>query len=312
MSLFILIKKRQYIKLLEKYSKEKNYAKLNEMYLIYKRFCYENGLSDEIKYENLIGKQYILDVELEKSYSDDEEIVDAANKLIEVINSNKNGLIAGISISECETILKWVVDNAYDSISDSANIFSNSSSYFSQALMAFPFINVGVKCTINNVKYFNNNFKDHPFMTVIIPVENDGKVSNKQYLLDLTYKQFFTSENCNDGVFYDAKKRRADAGYYVFKTNEGVNFATKLLKNGYIELTSENAKIYGSSFECEQIDLDNYYLIDEISKKSGEEYINIINNKQESIAYSEDNSEFVGINLKFPTIKKVKKIEAKK
>ena len=76
-------------------------------------------------------------------------------------------------------------------------------------------------------KVITNNIKGHTFMIVNLNTEN-GTLS---YLIDPTYRQFFTKDTCNESNY--------------------------TLINGYAILTNDIARIYGDSFYNTKVGEDN-------------------------------------------------------
>ena len=311
MFLFKRKKQKEYLEQLRKAASSKDFEGLEELYYGYKLFCRTNGLANNLLYNELIGRTYILDVSLERSYGELEGLPGAVNHLNSVISNES--LVDGISLEEAEILLGWVVKNAVDAIVDDAGSLSKnnmaSSCYFAQAVTAFPFITAGLPCTINNTKYFvglkelmfsyiSSSAINHPFITASLPVKIGDTIIMKRYLIDITYKQFFTADNCNKGVYSDDKT--PDPGYFVCQTKEGIEFATELLRKGYIELTAKNANIYGSAFSSASQEPNESMLA--ILWESKVDYTSIIDQNQEELAYSADNIDLMDATYCFPGI----------
>ena len=78
----------------------------------------------------------------------------------------------------------------------------------------------------------------------------DTSEGKKTYLIDPTYIQFFSKENCNEDKFVIINDKiciSPDPGYYIVRNNTE-DLVMPLLTSGYIELTDEVAKAYGDSF----------------------------------------------------------------
>lgn len=103
-------------------------------------------------------------------------------------------------------------------------------------------------------KVITNNIKGHTFMIVNLNTEN-GILS---YLIDPTYRQFFTKDTYNEsnyalinGIYVTTP----NPGYFIKeKDKEKVK---KLLINGYSILTNDIARIYGDSFYNTKVGEDN-------------------------------------------------------
>ena len=310
MNLFCVSKKNKYMKLIVKLfnSKDKNRDNLlNEAYIVYKKYCYEHNLLDDFNANFLLSERFIISSEPEIKYIDNNKVAIAIEHLREITFGCKPN--DGISPDEVTLILDWVVQNSRSIISENFQNICKSSLYglsdYTQALTLLPFENLNIPYTVNDTKHFNNGSESHSFGTVTFPVKLENTVKNKQYLIDITYRQFFTIVNSSYGKFYDTRKDIGpSAGFYVCITEEGKKFASELLKKGYIELTVNNARIYGSGFECEKLNINNYKDCYKIINSNGEKYINIINNKQDLLNYSRENVEFSSESIDFPKLVK--------
>ena len=161
-----------------------------------------------------------------------------------------------------------------------------------------PLENLGLEVTKNSATTCFNYPFNHVFGTVTFPYQDDGRVVDKTYLIDSTYRQFFSTIRCNEGRYYIEEentnlKVAPDPGYFV----TDINFAKTLMKDGYIELNSENAKKYGEPFYKAGISLKN---IKSLHNSSIDYYSNIIFNNED---YKVNKNELDGLNLVFPIIK---------
>ncbi len=134
------------------------------------------------------------------------------------------------------------------------------------------------------------------FGTVTFPYQDNERVIDKTYLIDSTYRQFFSTMRCNEGRYYTEEentnlKVAPDPGYFVTDKN----FAKSLMKDGYIELTKENAKKYGEAFYKASISLKE---LDKLNAKDNNDYYSLILLNNEN--YSVRKSELEGLNLEFP------------
>lgn len=123
---------------------------------------------------------------------------------------NNINVINGLSEEEAYELLKWTSNNTRDNMNKSIcddlnyvddNVYNDYSLTgfcgFSQFSSLYPLQKMGLKITINNVgngKLSNNR---HAFGSVFIPINSNGTIIEKQYIIDCTYRQFFTLEsNC--------------------------------------------------------------------------------------------------------------------
>lgn len=79
----------------------------------------------------------------------------------------------------------------------------------------------------------------HSLVLANIPTY-DGDIP---YIIDITYRQFCLLSRCNPNRVYHFDYPEIFPGYFIDQ-----NIAKDLLKNGYLELTSQNAKAYIESF----------------------------------------------------------------
>ena len=115
--------------------------------------------------------------------------------------------------------------------------------------------------------------------------END-EIKEEHFLIDATYRQFFTKEKCSKGMYYMDKT--PDPGYFV----KNKVFAKELIKNGFIKLNEEVAKEYGEPFYLSSLKLG------EKPNKKINYYDNIINSN-EDYKYNKDELEENDINKMF-------------
>lgn len=307
MILVDLIKKKQYISLIEKLIKEKaRDEEINEAYVAYRKYCYEHDILDELDYAEIMKNKLIIPVNPKLYFGNQEKLAEAANK---VRNAFKSEIDEGITEEEAHLMLDWVVENTHQATYDGAtdNTISSMESYssFMQSIVAIPFMNIGAPVIIGDTKNFNDGFSSHPFVIVKLPIKTEMGVLFKEYLIDPTYMQFFAYVNASAALFYDTRKEfkgkvGPSAGFYVCKTEEGIRFATELIKNGYIEFNKENARIYGSGFECEMLNINNYSNWEDIIGQPGEHYIDIINSNKGKLSYNPVNVEIDGVPVRFP------------
>ena len=199
--------------------------------------------------------------------------------LEEALNNYKNNNY--LTHKEVKLILDSVINFTWSMLERLAVNLDNSSlngyCELAQALSLLPLESINLKVTKNRAnKCFNYPF-NHNFGTVTFNEKIDGKIEEKTYLIDPTYRQFFTSIRCNEGRYYTeeentGKKTAPDPGYFV----KDKSFAKELISNGYIELTKINAYKYGSSFYLSGLLKDNKEKEIDINY-----YQNIIDSKDE-------------------------------
>ena len=206
------------------------------------------------------------------SYTDIElaNIANIEQKLKNVLakNAEAGKVVEGITKSEATELINWVVQR------DRAILNQGSIRYgetiktdslhglcgLSQGIVTTLFNNMGLQARVSNV---NPTITGeglggiHSFSTISIPIkdENDS-ASEVNWLIDATYKQFFLRDEFSVSGRFVKDRRFGDkvapcAGYWCINLPGGEEFAHELLKNGFVQLTSENAKIYGDSFLLE-------------------------------------------------------------
>ena len=159
----------------------------------------------------------------------------------------------GISLEDAKTILDWTVNNTRNNLGIMGiNLNNNSLNGFceiSQALSLMPLEKIGLKVTKNTAKDAFSYPFNHCFGTVTFPIYDNGKVIDKTFLIDVTYRQFFSTVRCNEGRYYTKEENTKldtapDPGYFV----DDEYFAKELMANGYIELNDMTAEKYGKPF----------------------------------------------------------------
>lgn len=201
---------------------------------------------------------------------------------------NKNG----ITQNDVHNILDYVVYYTRKNF-DSLGININKTSLdgfceLGQSLSLRPLEQLGLLVTKNLSESDFDYAGHHAFGTVTFPVMENDTIINKTYLIDTTYRQFFSSIKCHEGMYYIKADdtflyKKPAPGYFVH--NEG--FARELMREGYIELTLENAYLYGIPFA-----LSGYGDATRIDY-----YNNILNDKHD---YVLSENELDGLKVSFP------------
>lgn len=274
------------------------------------------------------GKRFIIDTKPNMEEYSELRLMKLANteeKLRKVLEANKENKNQGITEQEAEEILKWTVQNARDELAKDRNLQEESllgCCGFGQAITAQTLRNMGLNPNVCNVNpTIGEDTGRHAFITVNIPVKTSEKVEDKMYLVDTTFRQFFLREEITNsrGEFIKDKefgnKVAPMAGYWLLKMQGGRELAEEILSKGYIELTEENAKLYGDSFILEEKERKNPTRIPNkkeiITGIDGKQYINSINNPKlhGEIDYDMEDFEEFGINTKTPLMQKQEMIE---
>ena len=264
-----------------------DYYKLSEKYNIKLDFAYQLYLIGE-------SESYIIDEEPKRFVID--EI-----RLDEAIDSLKKG--NDLTDEEIEILLQASVMNARRGFAtlgiDIKNNSLNGFCELGQALSLMPLENIGLEVTKNSASESFDYPFNHAFGTVTFPY--DG--TTKTYLIDTTYRQFFTTNRCNEGRYYQEEENTGlkvapDPGYFV----EDKDFARSLMRNGYIELTKETATKYGEAFNKASIPLKD---IDKINDRNINYYQRMLNDRED---YKISSGELDGLNVVFNDKTNVNKI----
>ena len=213
----------------------------------------------------LIGENesYIIYQEQKEKKIDKEKLQKTLNHYNEIKN---NDFKEGLSDEEIKILLDYSVENArkaFDSLG--INVKTNSLNglcELGQALTIMPLEHLGLKVTKNSATACFNYPFNHVFGTVTFPYQDNGRVVDKTYLIDSTYRQFFSTMRCNEGRYYTEEentnlKVAPDPGYFI----TDIDFAKTLMKDGYVDLTKDNAKKYGEPFYKASIPLKDNKLL---------------------------------------------------
>lgn len=122
-----------------------------------------------------------------------------------------------------------------------------------QAMLGYYFNDLGLKnIPVLTSKIFFNVVR-HFF--IIVYIVQNGEL--KAYIVDPTYNQFFNSDRCLDSNFVIKDgiiRNTPDPGYFILKKSlDEQDVIKNFLNFGFMELNSENAKIYGDSFYFTQV-----------------------------------------------------------
>ena len=207
----------------------------------------------------------------------------------------------GLTEEQSLELLRWTANNTRDNINiENSDLFdkTNDPKYdvydtddlqgacgFAQALSLYPLEKLGFKITINNMKNFFENYK-HAFGTVTIPIRTESGIINEKYLIDFTYRQFFTIEA---NVVTRYLVHRPSVGYFVSKDEEEIKFAQELLQNGFVKVEGDVLKKYIKPFLGKNLPISKVEKIAEELEKI--DFENILENKQEKLDYTEEQLE---------------------
>ncbi|MDE6292702.1 MAG: hypothetical protein K2L98_03385 [Bacilli bacterium] len=113
-----------------------------------------------------------------------------------------------------------------------------------------------VKLICDSLKLFSENIVIFPAFYDEINVYDYGNkhmltivtIGKKQYIVDLTYSQFFLLRYNNFDRLGIPLLGGCAAGLYMSLTDEQREFAERLMRDGYVEATEENIKLYYDGF----------------------------------------------------------------
>ena len=182
-------------------------------------------------------------------------IIDFKPHKEEMINTNyyadiESKISTGKSITqtEAENFLGMVNYLIRTKVSPSFTNFENTCD-LAQSILGYYLDSINCKVAhCSTQKVIAPKVEGHNFSVVSLNVEGE----EKDYLLDPTYIQFFSTETCNESNYMISKRNpnlvllTPSPGYFI--NEEDMAPVQFLLKYGYIELTPEYAKIYGDSF----------------------------------------------------------------
>ena len=237
-------------------------------------------------------------------------------KLKSLANHINNGMEDGLTLDEANTLLEWLVENTRCVIEKDLN--TDLSVYdlggfcgFGQAISLLPLIQKNINVTINNAVNFPNGAVKHAFGTVILPIKTGDKVINKWYLIDTTYRQFFTKEMCSESKFEPAKDNEGflctpDPGYFMCiadtANTKTIEFAKELTKKGYVELTEENLTMYAQGFLYSSIPQEKKNLYKYVENLDIKEIKESLIHNQSELDYDIEECDYYGYNIRIPYV----------
>ncbi len=204
----------------------------------------------------------------------------------------------GLTEEQAQELLKTIVNNTRDNLNKSSSnpnndVYENDSlggaCGFSQFSTLYPLQQLGLHITVNNMRALSDC--SHDYGTVVIPINKDGKKFYKRYLIDCTYRQFFM---LTYNLLSRYIKSHPEPGFFVVLDSEEISFATELLKNGFMEATPRNLKLYFKPFYSVNYKIEDTHRIDKDFSKV--DIIDILENKQTDFDYTEE--EFLKWGLK--------------
>lgn len=257
----------------------------------------EEKLNENIKKQILTNLWNLYKAKKEKYSSDmDNQIYiidqESTNEKVD-LNSVKRAIVnlkksdkKGISMEDAITLLKWDVQNTRENLCK-LGIDINTHSLdgyceLAQLLSIYPLEQLGLKVTKNTAKDSFNYLYNHAFGSVRFLINENEKIVEKYFLIDVTYKQFFIKEKCSKIQYYLGDMVAPTIGHFV-KDNE---FARNIIKDGFIELTESSARKYGEPFTQSSL-----------SNEKIDYFYSIINSNNDYIL---SESQLEGLNVNLP------------
>ena len=150
----------------------------------------------------------------------------------------------GLTAEETEYFLKYICAALTDYLSKSnislVNLCGDASN-----ILSTLFKSLNIPCFVFNLRDLTHDLLGlHSVILSEIPqISNHGK----NFILDVTFRQFCLKDGCQingcDCII------PPEPGYYLAQDDAGVRFGTKLITDGYFELTEDNFKLYCDAFQ---------------------------------------------------------------
>lgn len=220
-----------------------NHLLIADLYTTYSKLCYAYGYKKDINIQALRNCSYI--IPSSPRMTDEEEDAQIAYNNYDMHNF--------VTLKEANIILNDAI-NSFRSYYDMINKDIETSSLKGQNALAIQiissiFANHGLMMEIHNINEMPNINLDHQYLIVTFNVKQKNQVRPISFLIDATYREFFASIDCNQGVYYDTENAQGPAaGYFVCQTPGGQLFASSLLSSGYSELNEKNYGYYIDGF----------------------------------------------------------------
>lgn len=279
-------------------SNDKKHELGSVLWTNYYKVCNENNITLSEGYNlylMLENESYIIDQKPIRKTINNEELSYVVDKLNRVLNDDF--LLDGINYDEAFMILDWTVENTRRNF-ESMGIFVDNNSLngfceIGQAISLMPLEKLGLRVTKNTASDSFNYPYNHCFGTVTFPIIENGIKKDVTFLLDTTYRQFFSTVRCNEGRYYTKEENTnlvtaPDPGYFM----EDISFAKQLMSDGYVILNENTAKTYGEAFYLSSLK------IGEKRFDENENYLDAILNT--STNYKVNDFELDGLNVDFP------------
>ena len=283
------------------YNKELSFNKLNELYK------YVKNIQDEYINEGKIDSKF--NFVADKIYKSEDVFYN--DFIIESSpNYTPNEYRSGVCIEDKEDRLNWIINRVRGKLSlDYSEMGKDSEERLKKASMSD-------ECTKSS-KLVNDYCKEYGLNSrrlIIYPgfvkkpelygiykfhAFNIVNIYNKNYIVDLTYRQFFCKDQSSLDRIGIYKLTGTLPGSFMLMNESRKKTALQLLKNGYIEMTDENIKNYFDGFALSFRNGTFYDLTEDYSYTtpySSNDYIKFMNG--EDSQYHHEGEEVLGYQKK--------------
>lgn len=192
------------------------------------------------------GKEFVIDTQpYIKEYSEIElaNIAKIEEKLKNILEKNVNckEMVDGLTMDEVNKLLEWVVQADRKCLNKDLGDIKESSLMgrcgLSQGIVYTILKEMGLEARVSNINptITGENLGGHAFNSVAIPFkQQDGTYVEKNFLIDVTYRQFFVRDKFSvSGRFIKDKKFGGKAspmaGYWCTNLPGGEKFAEEIL-----------------------------------------------------------------------------------
>lgn len=177
------------------------------------------------------------------------ENIEGQDRILEIEELCKNGI--PLTIEDTKLLLESLAYTVRKKIADYEGKDMQDYSYYYKCDLAQSMIYYYLKGLNINVHPVNtNDVIDAVCGHSLILATIKTTAGDKLYLIDPTYIQFFSKENCNINKFVIINNKvciAPDPGFFVVNS-KNTNKLLPLLTEGYIEFKEDVAKAYGDSF----------------------------------------------------------------
>lgn len=178
----------------------------------------------------------------------------AQQRLQDVLEHNHNAgvLEEGISADDAETLVEWIVQRARNDLFETKTPHLPSAIRgacgYGQSIVGHQAELLDIQTHYHQVANLSDSsLHRHAFNVLEIPVkEEDGHTQNQAFLVDTTFRQFFSSTHM--GIHSEnGPKVISSWGGSMTQTPEGQETATAILQDGYVKLDQDTARLYVES-----------------------------------------------------------------